>query len=121
MSNSSLENGTSNLTSAQITMSLDELLNKLGFDLFKTVITSFILPFINVLGTIFCSLSFWIFSHKKFKDPVFFYYRLLCIVYIIHLIHNIPRGLLYSPRYFPNMNTYLSSLFQLYHSILSAF
>ena len=103
------------------TPSLDQLLDTLGFDAWKTILASFILPLISCLGVIFCSLSAWIFFQKKFKDPVFFYYRLLCLVYIIHLVHNIPRGLLYSPRYFPNINTYLSSLFLIYYSNVSAF
>ena len=101
--------------------SLNQLLDSLGFDTGKTITASFVIPAISFLGIIFSSLSVWIFSHKNLNDPIFFYYRLLCIVYIIHLSHNIPRGLLYSPRYFPNMNTYMGSCFLIYYSSISFF
>ena len=119
MSNQSLINST--LTSTSEPPSLDQLLDALGFDLWKSIIATFIIPTTSFLGIIFCSLSAWIFTNKKFHDPVFFYYRLLCIVYIIHLIHNIPRGLLDSPRYFPQMNTYLSSIYLIYCTNVSSF
>jgi hypothetical protein len=38
----------------------------------------------------------------------------------VHLIHNIPRGLLYTPKYFPNMNSYLSSFYQIYYLVSSS-
>jgi hypothetical protein len=101
-------------------VSLDELLHVLGFDSSKTLIVTFILPSINVLGIVFCSISTWIFFRKTFEDPVFFYYRLLCLVYILHLIHNIPHGILFSPQYFPTLDSYSISLFQIYYAIVSA-
>ena len=100
--------------------SLDELLDSLGFAQWITVTSSFILPTISLLETILCSLSLFIF-HKKFKDPLFFYYRLLCIIYIIHLVHNIPYGFLFSPRYFPRMDTYISSWYELYYMAITTF
>jgi len=124
MSNQSLYNDSiinCSSTPLPVIPSLDQLLDSLGFNPWVTIIASFVLPTISFLGIILCSLSAWIFFHKNFKDPVFFYYRLLCIVYIIHLIHNIPRGLLYSPRYFTNINTYLSSIYLIYYSNVSAF
>jgi hypothetical protein len=99
--------------------SLDQLLNSLGYDLSKTIIASFVVPSISLLGICLCSLSAWIFFHKNFKDPVFFYYRLLCIVYIIHLVHNIPFGIFFIPRYFPNINTYYTSFFFIYFNFVS--
>ena len=112
----------STTTSTTITismMNLDDLLSSLAFDTIKTVYVTFVLPIVNIVGLGFCSLSAWIFTNKKFHDPVFFYYRLLCLVYIIHLLHNILRGLLYSPKFFPTMNTYLSSIYQIYYSSMS--
>jgi hypothetical protein len=86
--------------------SLDQLLDSLGFNSLKTMTVQIILPSFSFLGIITCSFSFWIFLHKNFKDPVFFYYRLLCLIYIIQLLHNIPLLLFFSPRYFPSMNEY---------------
>ena len=71
------------------------------------------------MGTLFCTISAYIFFQRKFVDASFFYYRLLCIVYIIHLLHNIPRGIFYTPRYFPNMNTYLSTIYHIYYAFAS--
>ena len=102
-------------------MTLDQLLVSLGFEPKITIIVTFILLLINLFGTMFCSLSAWIFFNKKFKDPSFFYYRLLCLVYIILLIHNMLRLLLYTPQYFPNINSYLSSIFIIYSSFIMAF
>jgi hypothetical protein len=101
--------------------SLDKLLDSLGFEQWKTVTVSIVLPIINILGIVFCSLSAFIFSRRVFIDPIFVYYRLLCIVYVVHLLHNIPASLIFSPRYFPKLNTYLSSMFQIYHAIIVSF
>jgi hypothetical protein len=103
------------------TMTYEELLDSLGFDLVKTILTTFLLPIISILGTILCLLSFWIFSQRRFVDPIFYFYKLLCIVYVIHLVHNIPYGIIFAPRYFPYMNTYLSSLFQIYCNVMTNF
>ena len=119
MSNQNKTN--SSFASNPETPSLNQLVDSLGFDPWKTIIMSFVLPIISFLGLILCSISAWIFFHKRFKDPVFYYYRLLCLVYIIHLMHNIPRGILFSPRYLHNINTYISSLFLMYYSSLSYF
>jgi len=112
------------LTPTNITMSLDDLLNSLGFDHWKTLVASFVLPTISLIGTSLCSLSVWIFYQSHFTSSVFFYYRLLCIVYIVHLLHNIPHGLLFSFRYFANakqMSTYASSIFQIYYGFVTTF
>ena len=100
-------------------MTLDELLDSLGFEPIKTTIANFVLPVINVVGTLFCMISAYIFFQRKFIDASFFYYRLLCIVYIIHLLHKITRGIFYSNRYFPNMNTYLSTIYHIYYTFAS--
>ena len=102
--------------------SLEELLDSLGFKHWITVICSFFLPFISCIGVILCSLSLFIFTRPRFINPIFSYYRLLCLVYIIHLLHGIPYGLLFSPRYFPRViNTYLSGLYKIYYACVSLF
>jgi hypothetical protein len=93
---------------------LDNLLDSLGYDPWMTFTCSFIIPTLSLTGAILCSLSCWIFYRKCFKDQVFFYYKLLCIINIIRLIIGIPFGLLYSPRYIPQMNTFASATFQKY-------
>jgi hypothetical protein len=46
-------------------------------------------------------------------------YRLLCFVNIILLLHNIPSCILFSPFYFPMMNTFASSVYQIYYASIS--
>ena len=103
------------------TFSIDQLMDSLGFDAWKTLTAIFVIPAINLIGIILCSLSGWIFFKKTFKDPVFFYFRLLCIIYIIHLLHNIPSGLAFFIRYFPQMNTYFNSFYLIYYTNVSDF
>ena len=102
-------------------VNLDQLLDKLGFTQLHTITASFVLPVVNVFGFSFCSLSAWIFFRPKFTDPIYFYYRLLCLVYILHLIHNFFYGLLFSPKYFYWLNTYLSALYQIYYFFIGSF
>ncbi len=78
-----MSNKSSNISSSMSMPSLDQLLDTLGFDSWKTITAIFFVPSFSLIGVFVCSLSLWIFFKKTFKDPVFFYYRLLCIVYII--------------------------------------
>ena len=107
--------------SSFLLMSLDELLDSLSFYEWKTITTTFVLPFTSFVGLILCSLSSITFFHRNFKDPVFFYYRLLSLVYILNLIHGIPYGLLYSPRYLTFINTNWSSMYLIYYICMSSF
>ena len=102
-------------------MSLNILLDTLGFSQWKTVIASFALPIISLLSICLCSLSIYIFHRKRFTDSVFFFYRLLFIVYIIHLIMTIPYGLLFSPRYISSLNTYQCSIYHMVYAVSSSF
>jgi hypothetical protein len=110
----------SQITDDPTVPSIDQLLAQLGFSEWILITSTFVLPAISLIAFVLCSLSVWIFFRKEFKDSAFFYYRLLCIVYIILSIHNIPRGLLFTPKYFPSMNSYLSSIYRIYYRVLSA-
>jgi hypothetical protein len=103
------------------TNSFDQLLDSLGFDDYKTLATTFVLPAINLIGTTVCALSVWIFYRRRFVDSVFVYYRLLCLVNVFLLLNNIPLGLFISPRYFPRLNTYQCAMYQMYYGIVSGF
>ena len=108
-----------NSSQAHLT-TLDDLLESLGFTSWKTVTSAFVLPIINIMGLVFCSLSARVFFQKKFVSPVFFYYRLLTLVYILSLLHNIPFGLLFSPRYLLiNVNTYAVAVYLVYYEFVA--
>jgi hypothetical protein len=109
MSNLSFLN--SNATNASNSLpTLDELLDSLGFSQWLIVSNSIVLPCIGFIGLIFCSVSAYIFFQRKFVDPVFFYYRLLCITYIVHLVFSIVYGIFFSI-------LYLSHYSSIYHMI----
>ena len=109
----------SNVTTPGSLLSLNELLDQLGCEQWQTIINTYILPPVNFLGIIFCSFSLWIFLRPSFADPIFFYYKLLCFIYILHLLHNIPYGVSIWPLYFPWINSYVTNVFKTYHSFLS--
>jgi len=102
-------------TPLPISLSLGQLFDLLGFDPWITMTATFVIPAISLIGIILKTSCTWIFFREKFKNPVFFYYRLLCLVYAIHLAYTIPFGLLVSPQYFPQINTYLSSFYLIYY------
>jgi hypothetical protein len=110
-----------NHSNASLILSYDELLNTLGFSLWQTQINTFLLPPIYLIGIMFSSLSLWIFTRSTFVEPIFFYYKLLCFVNSIHLLHNIPYCILVTPRYFPSVNTYALSVYNLYYVFASTF
>jgi hypothetical protein len=124
MNNSSYIGNILSSNSSPQNLTLDELLDKLGFEKWKTVTASFILPIVNLIGLVFCSLSLWIFFLNRFKMPIFFYYRLLNVVYILSLLLNIPAGLLYSPRYFNHnqrINSCALAVFNIYYGSIANF
>ena len=96
--------------------SLEDKLQSVGLTPWMSVMTTFVLPVINFLGVVGCSLSLWIFLRKKFVDSIFFYYRLLCVINILHLLHNIPACVLFSPRYFPGVDTWSIAAFKIYYA-----
>jgi hypothetical protein len=100
---------------------LDQLLDSLGYYEWITLTSSFIIPTISLMGIFICSMSGLIFFQPRFVNPVFYYYRLLCFVYIIQLAHGIPYGLLFSPRYLPRINSYACSLYHIYYAVVSTF
>ena len=111
-----------NLSSnSTLTPTFGELFNQLGFKTWHTVMNTFALPLINLTGVGLCSLSLWIFTRAPFADPIFFYYRLLCAVNIIHLLHNTFYGISFLPVYFPWLNTYAISVYQIYYGCVSIF
>jgi hypothetical protein len=100
--------------------SIDQLLLQLGFETWQTTIKTFVLTPINLIALGFCSFSLWIFYRSSFVDQIFFYYRLLCFIYILKLIHNIPFGILFSPFYFPWVNTYGINVYRIYYTFVSS-
>jgi hypothetical protein len=101
--------------------SLEEWLEIVGLAPWMSKVTTFVLPVINFLGIFGCTLSLWIFFRKKFVDSIFFYYRLLCAINMLHLLHNIPACVLLSPRYFPDANTWYIAAFKTYYAFTTIF
>jgi hypothetical protein len=101
---------------------LDELLDSLGFDPWKTITATYGLFAFNLSGAIFGMLSAWTFSRRQFyQEPIFFYYRLLSLLFILHSLHNLPYAICYSPRYFPTIDTYVASIYMIANHLVSSF
>ncbi len=65
----------------------------------------------NFSGAIFSMLSAWTFTRRQFyQEPIFFYYRLLSLLFILHSLHNLPYAICYS-RYFPTIDNYVASIY----------
>ena len=113
----------STLEQTQIPMAnLDELLDTLLFnDKWITFEIYLTLGLISLIGILLCSLSAFIFYQPRFVNPVFYYYRLLCFIYIIQLVHGIPFVFCLSPRYSPWINSYFSACYNIYFLALSTF
>ncbi len=111
-----------NKTNNSSIYTLDELLDSLGFTERITFAASFIVPGISLFGIGVCLLSTLILFQSRFINPVYFYYILLCIIYIIHLVHGIPFDILISPRYFQSrLNSYTSTHYLIYYGFMSTF
>ena len=100
---------------------LDELLDQLGFKMWESVLNTFILPPINIIGILLCSFSLLIFLRPSFEEPIFFYYKLLCQVNIINLLLNIPACLFFSPQYYPMIDTFAASVYLIFDVSVSLF
>jgi hypothetical protein len=109
----------SNDENKTLLLTFDQLLDSIGYSQWISVIATVIPPSIGLIGIILCIISAYIFFQSKFKEPVFFYYRLICLIYILILIHAIPNGFLFSFRYFSNIDSYLFSIYSIYNSILN--
>ena len=114
-----LFNGTTSNETALLLPSLEQLLGQMGFAHWQAIVQTFILPPLNLLGIGFCLFSLGIFLRPSFVDPIFFYFKLLCIVNVIHLVHNLPSCILLSPFYFPWSNSYFIAAFQIYYAALA--
>jgi uncharacterized membrane protein YciS (DUF1049 family) len=108
-----------NETTTSTLAPLNALMSKLGFQAWQAAIMTFILPPINLMGAVFCSFSLCIFFRSPFSDPIYFYYKLLCFINILNLLHNIPYGVTIWPLYFPWINSYLTSVYKIYHSFFT--
>jgi hypothetical protein len=71
------------------------------------------------VGAVLCSFSLWIFFRSAFSDPIYFYYRLLCFINLLNSLHNMFFGISLWPFYFPWLDTYVISVFKVYHLFLS--
>ena len=115
---------TQSATNASSMPTLDELMQSLGFELWQEVLNKCVLPLVNLVSIGSCSLSAWIFYKKRtshFSDPIFFYYRLLCLLYMSMSFLNILFGFCYSPRFYNFDLTYMSAVYNVCYLYLTNF
>ena len=111
------------MNSSKNNLTLDQLLDELGFQKWEDTLNKIVLPIINLLSICTCSLSAWIFFKrwKKFGEPIFFYYRLLTLIYAFVSVINIPMGICFSPRLFHVMDTYSCTIYNIIYTFIMIF
>jgi hypothetical protein len=92
-------------------VTLDELLDSLGFKKWESITNSIVVPILCFFGSVSCSISAFIFFLKPFSEQVFFYYRLHSVLNVFTLLFNIFFGVCFSPRFMPNQDTYLCAVY----------
>ena len=103
-------------------LNIDELLNSLGINRYHAVLATIVLAMVNLIGALMSLISTWTFFQSRFnKNSVFIYYRILCMVQVIHLIQGIPYGIFYIPWYLPHIDSYSFSFYHYYYVCVQAF
>jgi hypothetical protein len=106
---------------------IDVLLSMAGFIHFDMIMFQFVMPTIGILGALLCSSSVYIFfraapPNKGFNnEPVYVYFKVISVVYLIHLLALIPHGFFFtaSAYYFPQLDLQACMLFQLVYITFS--
>ena len=102
-------------------ITLNELLDDLGFVQFDYIVYQFVIPFVGTCGSLLSLLTTWIFFKAEFRNEMYDYYRVLSIVHFIHLSLSVPYGLFFTPRYFSNIDTYSWATYQSFYITFSNF
>jgi hypothetical protein len=106
---------------------IDVLLSYAGFLPFESITYVFALPLVGSLGSILCLISVFIFFRasspgKEFSnEPVYVYFKVIAIIYLIHLLALIPHGFCFtaSAIYLPHIDVQTCILFQLVYLPIS--
>ena len=85
-------------------VSLSQLIDRLGYISFNIWAYLAGIPVIGVLGLILCSINACILFRKVFRQPEYVYYRMITLIFILHLVLSIPYGICYTPLYMPLMD-----------------
>jgi len=96
-----------------VNQTLDQFLDSIGDVWYLDLVYMCLFPIISFFGIIFNAANVWIFFHKDFAQPNFFYFRITSIFYLIHSFWIAAYGICASPRYMPYSNTYIITLVQL--------
>ena len=105
--------------SSNMTKTLNDLLDELGFAEFTFAVYQFVIPSIGIVGGLLSIMSMRIFSEKEFKYQMYDYYRLLAKVYFIHLSMSVPYGLFFTPKYFLRIDTNAWATYQCLYLTIS--
>ena len=91
---------------------LYELLDSLGFLPIDIYIYEIIIPIIASFGVFLSLISAWIFFKKTFSASTYNYFRIIPLSHVIQLMFAIPYGMCFTPKYFPNMDSYSCAIVQ---------
>ena len=91
-------------------VTLDELLDILGFIPIDLIVYQFVVPTMGVIGIIFCTINACIFFRKPFNAPADDYFKLISLIYILDSLLSVPYGFCFSPKYFPEMDRHMCAI-----------
>ena len=93
-------------------LTIDQLLDSLGFIPFDVIAYQFGVTILGVIGIIFCTINALIFFKKAFKAPVDDYLKVINLMNLSVSIMCVPYGFCFSPKYFLAMDSYKCAIVQ---------
>ena len=100
---------------------LDELLELNGLAPFNTITFQFIIPTLGLIGLALSCVNACIYFGPDFAQPMFVYYKVLVIVFMVNLGSCVPYGFCYSPKYLPAQDSYSCAIVQTVYIVFTDF
>jgi hypothetical protein len=107
-----MEVNNTNNSDESIVYQLDELLDSLGLLSVDIYLYQIVIPITSLIGLLLCVLTAIILFDKKFIAPIYDYFRVITVTYIIQLTFALAYGTCFTPKYFLNMDSYSCAIVQ---------
>ena len=84
-----------------VNFSTDRFLDEIGNILYIDILYEYIISTVSLVGVFMNIINIYIYFHKDFELPYYFYFKALSINGLVHCFFGIFYGLSSSPRYVP--------------------
>ena len=111
MTNFTIDNKSDSTVAANLT--LIDILDALGFIQVDVMIYQFVIPIVGCVGSVFAAISVIIFFNSKYNTPIFVYFRVLSLIYLLLLMACVTYGFCFTPQFFPSMESQWCAYYQL--------